>query len=115
MKKLLILCQILFLVMGFLGGSTATGGILEGPIQNPANTHTYYLLEPDITWAQAEAEANSLGGHLVTINDAAEQAWVWSTFGERDLWIGINDVAVEGSFVWVSGGNELHQLDSRRT
>lgn len=106
MKRNLIFWQILFLIIGFLGVSTATAGILEGPIQNPANSHTYYLLEPDITWTEAEAEAISLGGHLVTINDAAEQDWVWSTFSEgksRCLWIGINDVDVEGNFVWASG------------
>ena len=47
----------------------------------------------------------ALGGNLVTINDAAENAWVYATFGglNRPLWIGLTDQASEGTFVWISG------------
>jgi hypothetical protein len=87
-----------------LTAGTAPAGILLGPITNPANGHDYYLLTSQ-TWTESEAEAVSLGGHLVTINDAAEDAWVYDTFSEpfRKLWIGLNDVEVEGTFVWSSG------------
>lgn len=69
--------------------------------------HTYYLLTSS-SWTDAQAEAVTLGGNLVTINDAAEQAFVFNTFGafggvNRELWIGLNDAAAEGTFVWVSG------------
>ena len=65
--------------------------------------HHYYLLK-EMTWQNAEATAVSLGGHLVTINDAAEHEYLWALWG-RDhlLWIGLNDVKEEGSYVWVSG------------
>jgi hypothetical protein len=82
--------------------------VISGPIVNPANGHTYYLLSSD-TWTASQAAAVSLGGNLVTINDAAEQTWVFGTFAgfggatNRFLWIGLNDVAAEGTFVWVSG------------
>jgi len=46
----------------------------------PENGHTYHLLEL-ATWSDSEAEAVALGGHLATINDQAEQDWIWNTFG----------------------------------
>ena len=44
----------------------------------------------------------------MTINDAAEQAWVFSTFSTagpnpRAIWIGLNDLGHEGNFTWISG------------
>jgi Lectin C-type domain/PEP-CTERM motif len=52
----------------------------------------------------AEANSVALGGHLVTINDAAEQAWLLANFGASELlWIGFTDQAAEGIFVWTSG------------
>ena len=64
----------------------------------------YELTEP-LSWSQAEAEAQALGGHLVSIDDAALQAWVTATFGGQNLWIGLNDVDQEGSFVWSDGSS----------
>jgi hypothetical protein len=85
----------------------AFASVLTGPILNPANGHIYYLLDQS-NWTTAEAEAITLGGHLVTINDQAENDWVFQTFGlfgnvSRHLWLGLNDVAVEGTFVWTDG------------
>jgi hypothetical protein len=76
-----------------------------GPIVNPANGHAYYVTEGAMTWADAEAWAVSNGGHLVAINDAAEDAWIQSSLGLASgyYWLGGRDDAVEGSFDWVSG------------
>ena len=49
-----------------LFANLALASPVVGPITNPANGHDYYLLEAS-TWTAAEAEAVSLGGHLVTI------------------------------------------------
>ena len=78
--------------------------ILAGPIINPANGHSYYLLTQD-SWPNSENRAVALGGHLVTINNQAEQDWIYSTFADTDrsLWIGLNDAISEGNFQWVSG------------
>ena len=82
------------------------GGILTGPVTNAANGHAYYLLSNG-TWNVAQAEAVRLGGNLVTINDAAEQDWVFNTFSAtgtlRGLWIGLTDFGHEGNFTWISG------------
>lgn len=75
---------------------------MEGPFQNPANLHWYYHVNVG-PWSGAEAFAQTKGGHLVTINDAAENTWVNSMFNQGSLFIGLNDVASEGTFVWSSG------------
>ncbi|MCX6926672.1 MAG: C-type lectin domain-containing protein [Verrucomicrobia bacterium] len=82
-------------------------GVLAGPFTNTANAHLCYLLTQS-TWTDAEAKALTLGGHLVTINDAAENQWVFGTFSalggvRRLLWIGLTDIRSMGNFQWSSG------------
>jgi hypothetical protein len=72
-------------------------------IQNPANGH-WYALTPNLEWAPAEEQAVAWGGHLVTINDVEEEQWLKATFGRGIFyWIGFNDRAEEGTWVWTSG------------
>jgi Ca2+-binding RTX toxin-like protein len=70
------------------------------------NGHTYSLSNAG-TWTEAEAQAVSLGGHLVTINDQAENDWIINTLLNNqpmnDLWIGYTDESKEGSWQWISG------------
>lgn len=42
--------------------------------------HQYALTLRQATWVENQAEAISAGGHLVTINDEAENAWLATTF-----------------------------------
>ena len=89
--------------------------------QNSANGHSYALLDW-MTWHEAEAAAVSLGGHLVAINDAAENQWIMEIFGSFDpretdnypypgnpspnyeyFLIGATDEAVEGTWTWTTG------------
>jgi len=80
------------------------GDIYEGPFQNPGNGHWYYHTNPG-PWTGLETLAISKGGHLATVNDAAENAWLLATFTVNDIAmaIGFNDAAVEGTFEWASG------------
>lgn len=77
--------------------------MLTGPVRNPANGSTYYLLS-DSSWLRAQAKARALGGNLATVSSEAENEWISSTFGKWDvaqpaiLWIGFTDEAQEGSF-----------------
>jgi len=93
------------LAVGLLGGSMAAQAALVGPVTNPGNGSVYYVIDGSTTWAQAEAQAASLGGHLVTINDLAENQWILSNLaGPGNLyWTGARDDAVEGTFAWTSG------------
>src|SRR5581483_3201050 len=87
------------LVVGLIQPAAAIG-ILDSA---PFGGHNYYLLDTS-NWTDAENQAISLGGHLVTINDAAENNFIFTRWAAtRSLWIGLNDAAVEGSFVWASG------------
>jgi hypothetical protein len=68
------------------------------------NGKEYRLTSAATSWTAALAEAQRLGGNLVTINDAAEQAWLRSTFSTTErLWIGLTDRTTEGSFAWANG------------
>jgi Ca2+-binding RTX toxin-like protein len=62
-----------------------------------------YLLSDEGSWTEAQAQAVSLGGNLVTVNDATENQFLVNTFGTERLWIGLTDEAVEGQFKWVNG------------
>ena len=59
-------------------------------------------------WNDAEADCVSEGGHLVSIESLNENNVVYNlrgtgtSFGD-DIWIGLNDKAVENSFVWSDG------------
>ncbi|MDJ0903037.1 MAG: PQQ-dependent sugar dehydrogenase [Xenococcus sp. MO_188.B8] len=68
------------------------------------NGNRYLFTSPGLTWQEAQAEATSLGGDLVTINDEAEEKWLRENFSETEqLWIGLNDAETEGQFQWSSG------------
>ena len=89
------------------GGATTSAAqinLLAGPIINPANGHSYYLLAQN-TWSNAEAQAVRLGGHLATIRNAQEDQWVYSTFGRYGgaLWIGFTDRDQPSLYRWISG------------
>jgi len=72
--------------------------------------HTYLevggLNGTGITWQEAEAFAVIMGGHLATVNSAAENTFIADTFNPGNnewLWIGLNDLASYGNFTWSSG------------
>ena len=80
---------------------------IEVTAVSPVNGHTYHQLAP-ASWTLAEQTAVSMGGHLATVRSQAEHDWLNATFhiyqgNAIDLWIGFNDAAVEGTFVWSSG------------
>ena len=97
---------LIFTVLATCLASHAQLYTIGGPIINPANGHSYYLLSPG-TWNEAEAFAVTLGGHLATINDAAENSWVYANVAssavDQNPWIGWNDADMNGTWNWVSG------------
>ncbi|MEA5534036.1 PEP-CTERM sorting domain-containing protein [Crocosphaera sp. XPORK-15E] len=67
------------------------------------NNSQYSLTNFD-TWTGAQAQAQAIGGNLVTVNDLAEHQFLLNTFGTSEsLWIGFTDQDEEGVFKWISG------------
>jgi len=98
---------LLLILIASTGSLVAQVDVLAGPITNQANGHIYYLLGQS-DWHSARAAAWRLRGHLVTIQDADENAWVRSTFGSidgfsRNLWLGLSDEGHEGVWTWLTG------------
>ncbi|MDD9972996.1 MAG: lectin-like protein [Candidatus Poribacteria bacterium] len=60
-------------------------------IVNPANLHAYKRIHCE-TRDDAVAQAKKENAHLVTINDAAEQAWLSEVFERKLYWIGLSRV-----------------------
>ncbi len=80
---------------------------LVGPIHYATNGHDYYLAQVADFFA-GETLAVSLGGHLTTINDFAENEFIrFSVLGingvDRRGWIGFNDANGNGTFTWIDG------------
>ena len=96
MKKLYLLLIFLFIVFGLSASGYAA------PIYNQSTGHMYDIIFGD--WVTAENNAIALGGHLVTINDQAEQDWLIDTFGSNTFyWIGLNDIVSDNHYEWTSG------------
>lgn len=89
------------MMVGVPQAPAGSDAVEAGPTYNPA-TGSYYFRLKNSTWTQAEANAQALGGHLVTIETAAENQWIhdnlWDGFA---LWIGLHRVG--NGFEWTSG------------
>ncbi|BAY23130.1 hypothetical protein NIES2100_28940 [Calothrix sp. NIES-2100] len=83
-----------------LGDSQATGTIAEATDAFTFGGHTY-LLSKAGSWSQAQVEAQSFGGNLVTINNAAEQTFLAGLFASQNPWIGLSDAGKEGTYSWI--------------
>ncbi len=98
-----------------MGQAEAGDIVYQGQIFHEFNGHYYTLItDPQMHWTEAETLAVDIGGHLVSINDQAEQDFINETFLSDDpalitAWIGLTDEAEEGTFVWTTGEPLLYQ------
>ena len=85
----------------------------DGHADNPAGLctgcvvvergRTVYHYCSEATWIDASAACRGRGMYLVTVDDAAENDWLATTaatMGPGPWWLGYNDRATEGVWVW---------------
>lgn len=94
-------------------GGTGTINISDGaPAEDPNTGHRYLVVDQGgITWDQARLDAaamtyNGVAGHLVTIGDASEDAFVQSLGGTHYRFIGGFQNTASTSFAEPAGGWE---------
>jgi hypothetical protein len=96
--------------LGFQGAAVGDTWTFDGAewrpkldyVTSPVNG-SRYALTPVMGWQAAEDLAVLEGGHLATVRNQAEQAWLWQQFPGPCQHIGFTDAAVEGQWVWTSG------------
>lgn len=91
-------------------GNLMIGGAFTNvpPGTGSGNAHTYHLTSGKKSVLAAQAEARAVGGHLVSINDAAEQKFLADLLPalglrRRPVWMGLTDIGIEGLWKWDSG------------
>ncbi|KAK7494843.1 hypothetical protein BaRGS_00013970, partial [Batillaria attramentaria] len=75
-------------------GTCQTGWTIHGDSCYIYNSDPY-------SWFDSREACEAIGGHLVDITSAAENTFlVHMVRGQGHAWIGLEDIAVEGEFVW---------------
>jgi hypothetical protein len=69
--------------------------------------HGYWMCPVAVSFDSAQDECARIGAHLVTINDADEQSYLWGR-GMSDTWIGYRaaPTSAGSGFEWVSGSSQ---------
>jgi len=71
------------------------------------NGHGYYQTNVgSYLWTEGWPISQNLGGHLVTINDAGENDFIYNAitrFNTSGTWIGMRNEGFAGNFKWVTG------------
>lgn len=63
----------------------------------------YYFGEGSKQWIQAKFTCSDLEGRLVSIHSQKEQDFLMQHINKKDSWIGLQDLNMEGEFVWPDG------------
>lgn len=78
-------------------------------IKNPSNGHWYQRFDTSMSWHEAKAYCESLGGHLATVTSAEENNFIYQNVVVKPLcpaaecWLGASDEENESIWKWVTG------------
>ncbi len=70
-------------------------------LYNPENKHWYLLIRQGMSWHSSRDYCSLLGAHLVTIQNASENQFVYKIMPQG--WLGATDEIKDGQWVWVTG------------
>jgi len=65
----------------------------------------YYVGSDTMTWVSANSFCVGMGSELASIHSAAEDEYLTTLCGDKNCWIGLNDVDSEGNWVWTDGSD----------
>jgi hypothetical protein len=97
-----VLCALALLLLLLTGSAPARAACPNGTVEWD-NGHCYEaVLEPGVSWDQAQAQCVARGGHLATITSAEENAFVFSLVsGNPSFWF--LDSYGNGLGAWLGG------------
>ncbi|MFC7358256.1 HYR domain-containing protein, partial [Jejudonia soesokkakensis] len=105
--------EVIFDLPEIMDNCPAPGELAGFTTLGVVNGKTYYLSDTAFQASEAYADALAHGGFVVTITDATQNAFLNDAVNTAEgtptsFWIGYNDVATEGSFVWQSGDSSTY-------
>ena len=65
--------------------------------------HHFTRFQAMMTWSEARALCQSVGGDLAVLNEEIKNEFVFTNFPKKQLWIGATDAVEEGNWTWVNG------------
>ena len=97
---------------GYGNGGAELDAITEIPYYQFGDS--IYIELGNSSWEEAQANAEKLGGNLVSINSKEEQEFIVNTFasnddGDNGKWIGLIDKDQEGQWEWISGDETTYR------
>lgn len=69
------------------------------------NGHSFCYIPTAMTWHEAKAYCESLGGHLATSTSAEKNTFLANLTGGDMAWLGGTDENSEGTWEWITGEN----------
>ncbi len=103
------LTAIAMLLLSACGGSRDAATVSFDPATPPHpdavffNGHWYAAFDIHLSWHEAKAHCEALGGHLATITSQAEQDFITELADGRYLYLGASDEIEEDVWVWITG------------